>query len=69
MGTTTEPKPGTVFEKDGKKREVVGLLPGNRFTSPAVTWRRPGDEWRTTACSLSAWSKWVAAAQPVTLQP
>lgn len=60
-----EPKVGTIFEKDGKLREVVAIIPGNRFTSPGVTWRRPGNEWRTFTCSLNAWSKWVATASAI----
>lgn len=63
---SSEPKIGTVFEKDGKKREVVALIPGNRYTSPAVTWRRPDAQLRATSCSLHTWLQWVEDAELIT---
>lgn len=60
--STAEIKPGTVFERDGKRREVVRLVPADRYTAPAIEWRRPGQEFRTSACSLHAWSKWIKEA-------
>ena len=53
--STEEVKPGTLFERDGKRREVVRLIPADRFTSSAVEWRRPGQEFRSSACSVHAW--------------
>lgn len=31
---------GALFERDGKSREVVRLIPANRYTSPASLWQR-----------------------------
>lgn len=64
--STAEIEPGTVFERDSKRREVVRLIPADRFASPAVEWRRPGQEFRSRACSLHAWSKWVKDARQLT---
>ncbi len=58
-------QPGTLFEREGKRREVVQLIPANRFTSPAVEWRRPGQEFRSSACSVDAWHKWVKEARQI----
>ncbi|CAN7600075.1 hypothetical protein [Acidovorax delafieldii] len=58
----SEVKPGTLFERDGKKREFVRVIPANRYTSAAVEWRRPGQECRSSACSLDAWTKWAKGA-------
>jgi len=58
-------QPGALFEREGKRREVVRLIPANRFTSPAVEWRRPGHEFRSSACSVSAWLKWVKEARQI----
>lgn len=63
--SSAEVKPGTVFERDGKKHEVVQFILANRFTSAAVEWRRPGEEFRISVCSLHAWTKWVQVASPV----
>lgn len=63
--STAEVKPGTMFERDGKKREVVRLVPANRYTSPAVEWRRPGQEFRSSACSVTAWIKWAKEARQI----
>ena len=52
--STAEVKPGTLFEREGKRREVVRLIPADRFAAPAVEWRRPGQEFRSSACSVSA---------------
>lgn len=56
---------GTLFERDGKRREVVRLIPADRFTSSAVEWRRPGQEFRSSACSVHAWTKWVKEARQI----
>ncbi len=56
---------GAVFERDGKKREVVRLVPANGFASAAIEWRRPGQEWRSSACSVNAWHKWVKEARQI----
>lgn len=61
----SEVKTGTVFERDGKRREFVRLIPANRYTSAAVEWRRPGQECRSSACSLDAWTKWAKEALQV----
>lgn len=61
----SEVVPGTVFERDGKRREFVRLIPANRYTSAAVEWRRPGQECRSSACSLDAWTKWAKGALQV----
>jgi hypothetical protein len=58
--------PGAVLERDGKKREVVRLVPANRFVPAAIEWRRPGQEWRSTACSVTAWKKWAKDARQIT---
>jgi len=58
-------QPGTLFEREGKRREVVRLIPADRFTSPAVEWRRPGQEFRSSACSVDAWHKWVKEARQI----
>ncbi len=58
-----EVKPGTQFERDGKRREFVRVIPANRYTSEAVEWRRPGQEFRSSACSMAAWKKWANGAQ------
>ena len=58
-------QPGTLFEREGKRREVVRLIPADRFTSPAVEWRRPGQEFRSSACSVHAWTKWVKEARQI----
>lgn len=63
--TTTIAKPGAVFEREGKRREFVRLIPSNRFTSAEVEWRRPGQEMRSSACSLHAWIKWVKEARQI----
>lgn len=69
MNHSTEAKavvlPGTQFERDGKYREVVRLIPANRFVSAALEWRRPGRECRSYACSEYAWAKWVKEAREV----
>lgn len=61
----TEPaiREGAVFERDGKRREIVRLMPAHRDMAAAVEWRRPGQEWRSRACSLSVWAKWVREAR------
>ena len=61
----SEVKPGTLFERDGKRREFVRIIPANRYTSEAVEWRRPGQEFRTSACSMDAWSKWAKGAKQI----
>ena len=58
-------QPGMLYERDGKRREVVRIIPEDRFTSTAVEWRRPGQEFRSSACSVSAWLKWVKDAQQI----
>lgn len=58
-------QPGALFEREGKRREVVQLIPANRFTPPAVEWRRPGQGFRSSACSLIAWHKWVKEARQI----
>lgn len=63
--STEEVKPGTLFERDGKRREVVRLIPADRFTSSAVEWRRPGQVFRSSACSVHAWTKWVKEARQI----
>lgn len=63
--SNTNLKQGLVYERDGKRREVVRLIQGGRLIPPAVTWRRPGDEWKTNSCSLRTWNKWVESAQLV----
>jgi len=63
--STAEVKAGTVFERGGKRREVVRLVPADRYTSPAIEWRRPGQEFRTSACSLHAWINWVKEARQI----
>lgn len=63
--SAAEVKPGTVFERDGKKREVVRLIPPNRYTSPAVEWRRPEQDMRSSACSVAAWFKWAKEARQI----
>lgn len=63
--TISEVKPGTLFERDGKRREVVRVIPANRYTSAAVEWRRPGRECRSSACSLDAWFKWANGATQI----
>lgn len=60
--------PGTLFEKDGKRREFVRLIPANRLTSAAVEWRRPGQVCRSYSCSEHAWSKWLRGACEVNQQ-
>lgn len=57
--------PGTVFERDGRKRELVRLVPANRFASAAIEWRRPSQVMRSSVCSVSAWEKWVSLANQV----
>lgn len=64
--SSAEVKPGTVFERDGKKREVVQFIRANRFASAAVEWRRPGQEFRTSACSVHAWITWAKEARQIT---
>lgn len=59
------PVAGAVFERNEKRREVVSIIAANRLVSPAVEWRRPGHEWRSSACSVSAWCKWVSEARPI----
>lgn len=54
---------GAVFERDGLRRELVRVIPAHRGVAAAVEWRRPGQEWRSSACSLSAWEKWVRQAR------
>lgn len=58
-------RPGTQFARDGKMREFVRFIPANRFTSAAVEWRRPGQEFRSSACSVSAWAKWAKGARQI----
>lgn len=59
------PVPGTVFERDGKQRQVVGFIPASRLVGAAIEWRRPGQDWRSRACSANAWSKWVTRAREI----
>lgn len=63
--SSAEIRPGTRFARDGKTREVVRLIPANRFTSAAVEWRRPGQEFRSSACSVHAWAKWAQKARQI----
>lgn len=58
-------QPGALFEREGKTREVVRLIPADRFAAPAVEWRRPGQEFRSSACSVRAWTKWVKEARQI----
>jgi len=58
-------QPGAIFERDGKRREVVRLIPARLFTSPAVEWRRPGQDMRSSACSVAAWFKWAKEARQI----
>ncbi len=59
------PQPGSVYERDGKKRKVVRLIPTSKFVSYAVEWSRPDQEMRTSQCSLIAWIRWATGAVQV----
>lgn len=56
---------GAVYERDGRRRAVVRLIPPTGSFSAAVEWRRPGQEMRTTTCSIAAFNKWLSLAQLV----
>lgn len=58
-------QPGDLFERACKRREVVRLITSNRYTSPAVEWRRPGQEFRSSACSVSAWHQWAKEVRQI----
>lgn len=64
---SVQANPGETWERAGRRRDVVRVVEGNRFTSAAIEWRRPGDEDRKLSCSLSAWVKWESGAHRVAI--
>lgn len=58
------PKPGLIFERDGRCREVVSVhRPRNGMIS--IEWQRSGAEWRSYGSNVCTWKKWARNAVEV----
>lgn len=64
--TVVPPRPGQVFEWDGKRRLVVSVWPGQNVKNFPhdfyVEWRRPENEWRSWTMWLPNWNRWAKKA-------
>jgi hypothetical protein len=54
------PVPGQIFERDGKRREVVAVHNCNMY--PSIEWRRPGNTWNSYGANILTWRKWSRKA-------
>ena len=60
----TLPQPGQIFERDGKRREVVAVhRPPTQV--PWIEWKRPGAGWNCGGANLLTWETWAGKAVEV----
>lgn len=58
------PKPGQIFERDGKRREVVAVhRPPTQMTW--IEWKRPGARYSVNGANILTWHNWASKATEV----
>lgn len=62
------PVVGEVFERDGKRRQVVAVHDpmAGVDNDHQIEWCRSGNEWKTSCMYLPAWQRWARNAVKIT---
>jgi hypothetical protein len=60
----TLPQPGQVFERDGKRREVVEVH-RHHMQMPWIEWKRPGAGYSVNGANILTWHNWAKKATEV----